>query len=51
MHPLKVSKTKLTSVNSFIVDHFALGGKQKSKYDEKTFYCSSPQSFNLSVKP
>ena len=36
MWVLRVNETKLTLRNAFILDHFALGGEKKSKYDERT---------------
>ena len=47
MHVLRVSETKLTPGNAFVVDLFPLGGEKESKYDERTLFCGSPQCLNL----
>ena len=36
MQSLKVNETKLTLRNVFILDLFALGGEENSKYNERT---------------
>ena len=38
MQSLRVTETKLTLRNAFILDLFALGGEKESKYNERTPY-------------
>ena len=38
-------------MNAFIVDHFALGGKKESKYDERILSSSSLQTVDMSLNP
>ena len=50
MRTLRVIGTKLTLGNAFILDRFALGGENKSKYDKRTIFWRSLQNLDLSVK-
>ena len=41
MQSLRVSETKLTLRNAFILDPFALGGEKESKYNKRTIFWGS----------
>ena len=43
MQSLKANETKLTLINVFILDLFALGGEKESKYNERTPFRGSVQ--------
>ena len=51
MRTLRVSETKLTFINAFISDLFALEGEKESKYNERTLFWGSLQKPDLSVNP
>ena len=38
VRPLRVDETELNLRNTFIVNLFALGGEEESKYEERTFF-------------
>ena len=51
MRTLRVNETKLTFINAFISDLFALEGEKESKYNERTRFWGSLQKPDLSVNP
>ena len=52
MFALRVNETKLTSINAFIFNLFALENEKELKIDYKrTHFWGSPPSLNLSLNP
>ena len=51
LHPLRVNEIALSSANAFVVDLFALGSENASRYDEKNHFWWLPVETWLVFNP
>ena len=48
---LRVNETRVTSINTFFDNHFALKSEKEAKNDERTLFWEYTQILDLAVNP